>query len=82
MIFETGNESKDLSEFGNEKAPEGMIFQCCACGKKATWIYGFDDKDQKASDSEWDESCMFNACLVEEGGASEKPPHQLGEAGR
>lgn len=43
----------------NEIAPEGMVYQCQACGKKSRDLYG----DQKINYG-WDESCMLNAALV------------------
>lgn len=43
-----------------EKAPEGQIFVCGACGKSRKNLYpqGFEDS--------WDESCMLNAILCYE----------------
>lgn len=38
-----------------EKAPEGQIFVCAACGKLSKSICG---------DWPWDESCTFNAILI------------------
>ncbi len=50
----------------NEKAPEGKIWMCGACGKKAFWLYGFDPNDKDCCDSGYDESCMLNAVLVDD----------------
>jgi hypothetical protein len=49
----------------NEKAPEGQVWVCCACGKTSEWRYGFDDNDKVCVRScGWDESCMMNSALA------------------
>ena len=41
-------------------APNGAIWMCAACGKTSRDRYGGEG-------SSWDESCMLNAVLVNEG---------------
>lgn len=45
----------------NEKAPEGFVYVCVACGKRSKDRYG----DLKI-DRGWDESCMLNCELFRE----------------
>ena len=51
-------------ECGNRKAPEGHIYICTACGRTSSWRYGFDDKGDRTSDGNWDESCTMKCELV------------------
>jgi hypothetical protein len=49
---------------GNERADEGHLFVCCACGKTSTTRYGFErieGRDVSTASPGWDESCMLNA---------------------
>lgn len=49
---------------GTQIAPEGQVWVCGACGKRARSRYGFDAQHQStAIDRGWDESCMLNAVL-------------------
>jgi hypothetical protein len=41
----------------HRRAPEGMIWQCCHCGKQAEDLYGMIGWQSP----DWDESCMLNA---------------------
>lgn len=49
----------------NRRAPEGMIWQCRACGKEAEDLYGMVGWRTRG----WDESCMLNAVPVPKQGA-------------
>jgi hypothetical protein len=62
----------------NDKAPEGKIFVCDACGRVSRWRYGFgpngmnnDAEGRCIASHGWDESCVMNASLVD---VSELPP--------
>jgi hypothetical protein len=46
---------------GNETAPKGKVWVCCACGKLSRDLYGF-----KPISRGWDESCVLNAQMFEE----------------
>lgn len=46
----------------DRRAPEGKIWQCAVCGKRAEDKYGLIGK----TDRGYDESCMLNSVLVEE----------------
>lgn len=46
----------------DRRAPEGKIWQCHACGKKAVDKYGIIGYRSQG----WDESCMLNSSLIEE----------------
>jgi hypothetical protein len=60
------------SGLGTDLAPEGMVWQCMACGKRARSRYGFDAQDNDTKiDYGYDESCMMHAELVRKEGASE-----------
>lgn len=59
---------------GNQKAPDGHLWVCTACGKTATWSYGFDDKGKRASLAGWDSSCACHAHLVAEADVVERSP--------
>lgn len=49
---------------GTDIAPEGTVWVCGACGKRARSRYGFDEgRRSTALDAGWDESCMLNAIL-------------------
>ena len=50
----------------NERAPEGHVFVCGACGKVSRWRYGFGDDGRRDATLGWDESCMLHAVLVPE----------------
>lgn len=63
----------------NEKAPEGMVYVCAACGKVSRYRYGFapdnsdyDSTGRKYSSAGWDESCMMNAELAKVADLPEK----------
>lgn len=45
----------------NEKAPEGFVWVCFACGKRSRDKYG-----EQAINRGWDVSCMMNSNLVDE----------------
>lgn len=47
----------------NQKAPEGCLYVCMACGKTADWKYGFDDQNKFAASRGWDVSCTLNSVL-------------------
>jgi hypothetical protein len=56
----------------NDKAPDGKVFVCQACGKVSRYRYGFDDANKdydaqgrKYSSRGWDESCMLNAEITD-----------------
>lgn len=46
----------------NERADEGKIFVCCACGKVSPDQYGVMESrpGERARSAGWDESCMLN----------------------
>lgn len=46
---------------GNETAPPGSVWVCCACGKRSRDKYGFAPISRG-----WDESCMLNSECFEE----------------
>lgn len=46
-------------------APEGKLYICSGCGKRALTRCGWDVKGERtAIDHGWDESCMLSAVLV------------------
>lgn len=49
-------------DYGNKDAPPGKVYQCQACGKLSRDLYG----DKRISRG-WDESCVLNCALVDEG---------------
>lgn len=52
---------------GTDLTPEGQIWICGACGKKARSRYGFDSFNRStALSAGWDESCTLNAVLCYE----------------
>lgn len=57
---------QDISKTGNERAPEGHVFMCGACGKVSRWHYGFDLSNKNDATPGWDESCVMNCVLVPE----------------
>lgn len=61
----------------NERAPEGQVFVCGACGKTARWRYGFDDKNKNDPEASpgWDSSCMTWSVLC----FADKIDHGTGE---
>jgi hypothetical protein len=51
-------------EKGSELAPEGQIYVCAACGKRARSRFGFDAMGRSTwIDHGWDTSCMTHAVL-------------------
>jgi hypothetical protein len=46
---------------GNERAPDGQVWVCQACGKRSRDLYG----DEPLSYG-WDESCILHAALLPE----------------
>lgn len=49
---------------GTKLAPDGQLWVCEACGKRARSRYGFDALGRRTSlDYGWDASCMLNAIL-------------------
>lgn len=63
-------EKDALIRAGTAHAPEGQVWICAACGKRARSRYGFDAQNRStALDSGWDESCMLHAvlCYAERG---------------
>jgi len=52
---------------GTTPAPQGQIWVCAICGKRARTRYGFDEHQKStALDAGWDESCMLHAVLCHE----------------
>lgn len=47
--------------YSNMLAPDGYVYQCMACGKRARDRYG-----NKPIDYGFDESCMLNSMLVKQ----------------
>lgn len=45
---------------GDRRPPDGMIWQCAACGKRSEDRYGMVGWHSYG----WDESCMLNAVSV------------------
>jgi hypothetical protein len=53
------------SEFhGNQRAPDGHVYVCGACGKVSRWRYGFDLAGKNDATRGWDESCAMNCGLA------------------
>ncbi len=49
---------------GTDLAPEGTVWVCSACGKRARSRYGFDAEGKRTQiDPGWDEACMLKAVL-------------------
>jgi hypothetical protein len=46
----------------SEKAPDGQVWMCTACGQWSKDRRGVDGPHSR----EWDKSCMLNAILVDE----------------
>lgn len=61
-------------ETGNERAPEGSVYVCGACGKVSHWRYGFDLAGKNDATRGWDESCAMNCALVPESGIVKPSP--------
>jgi hypothetical protein len=51
-----------MDKLDDRFAPEGKIWVCCACGKTSKDQYGIEPRS-----SGWDESCMLNSQLFDEG---------------
>ena len=52
---------------GTELAPEGKVWICMCCGKRARSRYGFDAQDNDTKiDYGYDESCMMHSELMDE----------------
>jgi hypothetical protein len=49
----------------NEKAKEGTVWVCGACGNTSTWRNGYDDMGEQVAWG-WDESCSMVAVLCHE----------------
>jgi hypothetical protein len=58
----------------NQRAPEGHIWVCAACGKTSRYSYGFGPKGSRDAETSlgWDESCAMNAVLVREADIEER----------
>lgn len=51
-----------MSDASNPVAGSGQVYVCGACGKRSRDLFGNQKIDQG-----WDESCMLNAVLCDEG---------------
>lgn len=50
---------------GTDLAPDGQLWVCAACGKRARSRYGFDSGNKSTVvDPGWDGACMLSAVLV------------------
>jgi hypothetical protein len=50
--------------FGNQKAPDGHVYVCGACGRVSRWKYGLDFSGKHDSTPGWDLSCAINSLLT------------------
>lgn len=57
----------ELIGAGTTPAPDGQLWVCTACGKRARTRYGFTETNKStALDYGYDESCMMHAVLCYE----------------
>lgn len=52
-----------MSENVYERAPEGQIYVCGACGRTSPTRSGYDADGKKVASGSWDEACFLNAVL-------------------